>query len=234
MEKLTSLPEKWCIRWGSKDRFEIIQGYLEKINPRGWEYVSDIYHKNAIVTFGNYYVGNADHATSGLTEISFEQFEKWVLKLNTNFEILEEESIIIIKKVSNDEGNIFKIGDLVTTVNKESLYSVKGYPILSFRYNKAKDNICAITEPYSTYGIGIDKIEHYIKSEIEVEEETLLEKAKRLYPIGTRYVPVPYSGSNQYVVKYQPEFMNGKNIHVGLGSGYIYYGKSNEWAEIIK
>lgn len=229
MKKLTSLPEKWCIRWGSRDQFEIIQSYLEKITPRGWRYTTDNQHKEAIVTFKNDYIGATRDSPLGYTEISFEQFEKWVLKLNTNFEILEEESIVTIKKVSNNEGNIFKIGDLVTTVNKESPYSFKGYPILSFRYNNANDNICAITEPYSTYGIGIDKIEHFIEN----AKETLMEKAKRLYPIGTKYIPVPYR-SYTYTAKCSPEFINGKNIHVGIGLGYIYYEESNEWAKIVK
>ena len=229
MEKLTSLPEKWCIEVTNESR-PYIKKYREYINYKPYDIGNYNYQTQ---TCGN-------HELRG-KELTLEEFKKYILKEETveEVKIIEPlpqfkviETIETITKVESNEGNQFFIGDTITPI--EGFNKGNKFVISAFRYNNARTNICAITNTHSLNGIGIDKIEHYIGPKVEVKEETLLEKAKRLYPIGTRYVPVPYSSSNQYVVNYQPEFMNGKNIHVGLGLGYIYHEKSNEWAEIIK
>lgn len=66
-----------------------------------------------------------------------------------------------------------------------------------------------------------------------LKPETNLEKAARLYPIGTRYIPLnrdgdPYSGKCETT-------RNPRQLESGIdvGSGYIYHIETNKWAEII-
>lgn len=73
MEKL---PEKWCIKWGSRENFEIISTYLGKIGRFGWIYTSDIVHSDVYVDNTNQYYGRRKPE---LPEITFEQFCNWVL-----------------------------------------------------------------------------------------------------------------------------------------------------------
>ena len=106
-----------------------------------------------------------------------EKEEVKIIEPLPQFKVIE--SIEIITKVENNEGNQFFIGDTVKSLNSEQ----KG-KIVEFKYSANKSNIIAITTFQSNNGIGIDKIEHYIEPKVE---ETLLEKAKRLYPIGTKF-----------------------------------------------
>jgi hypothetical protein len=86
----------------------------------------------------------------------------------------------VILEVQNNEGNQFHVGDSVTPFNGINR-GIK-FRILAFRYTNDLSNVCAITELHILYGIGIDKIEHYIETKV-VEEESLLEKARRSYPV---------------------------------------------------
>lgn len=86
---LDKLPEKWCIRWGNKTNFEIIQKYLNTINPRNLNYTHESIHSGAVVTFENNYIGNVKIIPNEYTEITFEEFKKFVLNKETelNYEI---------------------------------------------------------------------------------------------------------------------------------------------------
>lgn len=202
--------------------------------------------------------------------------------------------------VENDEGNEFRIGDVVTTL--EGVNKGRETTITSFRYNNACNNICAITGIHRSNGVGIDKIEHFIAkdnfvlpeqwcirvegndannkeifswrkqlwygsgyidcnkwwtnkisvnyTEITLEqfkkyvlkeqpivtpvvEETLLEKANRLYPIGTIYINTTgdYETSQGNVVNYK-DGSNDIMLCSGEGTGLIY--DNGQWAQIIK
>lgn len=95
--ELLSLPEKWCIRFNNKEQYSIINKYFD----RNW-YFETNKHENALVSYKGEYIGLGITAEKrGLTEITFEQFKKWVLK----------EDI----KVENP--NNFKVGDLINCYN---------------------------------------------------------------------------------------------------------------------
>ena len=67
-------------------------------------------------------------------------------------------------------------------------------------------------------------------------EESLLEKARRLYPIGTKYVPLNSNGST-YANAYKSQRIPGQQYNTGnieCGTGYIYISNLNKWAEIVK
>lgn len=149
-------------------------------------------------------------------------FSKWnnqTIEPLPQFKVIE--SIETITKVENNEGNQFFIGDVV-----KSLDSNQKGEITKFRYSADKSNIIAITTFQSNSGIGIDKIEHYIESKIE--------KAKRLYPVGTEFYAAR-GNKGYYKVKNNSEFkeMPDKAICIeSNGNGTVYF--NNEWGEIIK
>lgn len=92
MEDNFTLPERWCICWGSEEKFKVIQGYLETIKPKGWNYYLQA-HSSAIVDYDNGYHGYGwkGKIPDGLTEITYEQFVKYVLnkepEVINNYEI---------------------------------------------------------------------------------------------------------------------------------------------------
>lgn len=60
--------------------------------------------------------------------------------------------------------------------------------------------------------------------------ETNLDKAIRLYPIGTKFKSM--HNPNIYIVNKTPQDA-GSDIYNGKGSGQIYNSGNNKWAEII-
>ena len=155
------LPEKWCLKI-TKENLDFCKS-LENNELK--------FHKNYPYSIGGYYspIPNKDcngfiNIPENYTEITFEQFKKYVLKEEIVEEVIEPlppfkviESIETITKVENNEGNQFFIGDIVKCLNGII------QTIESFDYNKAKTNIIAFTNKQSILGIGIDKIEHYIE-----------------------------------------------------------------------
>ena len=70
----------------------------------------------------------------------------------------------------------------------------------------------------------------------DYNEEERLAYAKKHYPIGTKYHSLSSNGDNNWgegVIKNTPSAGYSNNAIAG-GYGYIYSGKTNTWAEIIK
>ena len=219
------LPEKWCLKVTNENR-NIINKLREDrgglfSHPIIYPYVTSLKYTGDFEVYGR--------------ELTFEQFKKYVLKEEIvkevkiikplpQFKIIE--TIETITKVENNEGNQFFIGDVVIS-SSGTIQTIE-----SFDYNKAKTNIIAFTNKQSKTGngIGIDKIEHYIEPKVEVEE-TLLDKAKRLYPIGTEY-KCAYSGDTYDVIFQNFEQISNSKIHAENSKGCLLYG--DKWAEIIK
>lgn len=244
------LPEKWYVILNSENRET-----LNKWRKTDSELYNDCDYE--CIKY-NKYGTSLNHINDYLQnyqEITFEQFKKYILKEETAIEfgnkideqIIEPlpqfkviESIETITKVENNEGSQFFIGDTVKSLDSDQ----KG-EITKFRYSTDKSNIIAITTFQSNNGIGINKIEHYIEPKVEVKdvklpiigeiykEESLLEKAKRLYPVGTRYAPepnIPYFNRIQsstviFEVRHHEIFCKN-NL------GWVFY--KNKWAEIIE
>ena len=228
------LPEKWCIlRTGNN--YNIINKWFQD-NNLGKPYMNYGYIWKSNNNYTTY-LTKPEHRT----EITFEQFKKYVLKE----EIVEEkvieplpqfkiiESIETITKVENNEGNQFFINDKI----KVSLNMVQ--KIISFSYNEDKTEIFANFN--QNLSISINDIEHYIEPKVEVEE-TLLDKAKRLYPVGTKFINP--NGNKECVIKEKGNYFKGNNNNIyhslksdiykydeGL-SGCIYM--NNTWSKIIE
>lgn len=163
------LPEKWCIE--IKENYkEIICNWFQKNCQNNYDgsYLNILNNGEYV----HYPVNSSVNSHRGFEigkiynnyiEITFEQFKKYVLKEKTvvkevikplpQFKVIE--TIEIITKVENNEGNQFFIGDRV--VNKVGIV----YTIKEFKYNSNNTNILAVTNIGNI--IGIDKIEHYIE-----------------------------------------------------------------------
>lgn len=64
------------------------------------------------------------------------------------------------------------------------------------------------------------------------KEESLLEKGKRLYPIGTRYIPLSRDGI-RYGDIYKVTGYKENEIGLNFGFGWVYLKETDEWAEIV-
>ena len=155
------LPEKWYIQRNSEN-FEVLNEWEN--NKRGNFVAFNQSNGCSMFSDKDYYYTKPEHI-SDYTEITFEQFKKYVLKEETIEEVIEPlpqfkviESIETITKVENNEGNQFFIGDVV-----KSLDSNQKGEITKFRYSADKSNIIAITTFQSNNGISINQIEHYIE-----------------------------------------------------------------------
>jgi hypothetical protein len=78
-------------------------------------------------------------------------------------QVLSKEFNNDISTVQSSEGAIFEKGDKITVFTKNSPNKGKMFTIQGFRWNKNKTAICVITESHGKYGIGLDKIELYVK-----------------------------------------------------------------------
>jgi hypothetical protein len=229
------LPEKWYIKT-TEETFDIIRNWaIEKSNfPNYKEYV---HHLQVSFNYNGKYRERVN-----CTEITFEQFKKYVLKE----EIVEEkvieplpqfkviETIETITKVENNEGNQFFIGDVVKS-DTNVIHNIKG-----FKYDINKIAILALTDKVPTIGVSINKIEHYIHTSGEpgmifIPEETLLEKAKRLYPVGTK-VKTATGNDFEIIIKDQSKFKLDLQNNISTTENYMVYlyaSYGNKWAEII-
>jgi hypothetical protein len=226
-----ALPEKWCLRITNENlNFCKSLENNELHYKKNYNYCVNGYYSAIKSDSGNY---GFSGIPQGFVQITFEQFKKYVLKE----EIMEEvkvveplpqfkviESVETITKVENNEGNQFFIGDVVKT--EAGLH----FKIIGFKYDENKTKILAIaTDNYPEVVKDINDIEHYIEPKVE---ETLLEKAKRLYSIGTRYISEP---NDVYFNRIQSSTaifeVRNQGIFCKNNSSWFFY--KNKWEEII-
>jgi len=172
------LPEKWCV----KNIDNLIGNYFDnKINFKCYTHNS---HKNRYLHSLNSINQDlnplskksfsASNVRNSFTEITFEQFKKYVLKEETIEEKIIEplpqfkviETIETITKVENNEGNQFFIGDKITIISGGLLHTIKGFKYLG-------GNMVVITDNTE---LDINDIEHYIEPKVVEPEFILPEK----------------------------------------------------------
>ena len=183
---------------------------------------------NQTCNFDNIYMKLEGHHSKGRAKILFDKWNEKVIEPLPQFKVIE--TIETITKVENNEGNQFFIGDVVIS-DSGFVQTIK-----SFRYNVNKDNVLATTNVCNQ--ISIARLEHYIEPKVE---ETLLEKAKRLYPIGTKFksatskriftiknhIQEPCQNPNTIV--FSTNEINANNKFYACVHSHIC-----EWAEIIE
>jgi hypothetical protein len=178
--------------------------------------------------FDNIYMELEGHYSKGRAKILFDKWNEKVIEPLPQFKVIE--TIETITKVENNEGNQFFIDDEV--IGSKTKIKSK---IISFKYNVDKTAILAITDKAPNIGIGINHLEHYIEPKVEVEE-TLLDKAKRLYPIGTKVKTVCFGRVTTIKTDIFHEISHDldKVIYADNGNISIYSEKENHWATIIE
>ena len=178
--------------------------------------------------FDNIYIKLEGNLSKGRAKILFDKWNEKVIEPLPQFKVIE--SIETITKVENNEGNQFFIGDIVIS-DSGFVQTIK-----SFRYNVNKDNVLATTNVCNQ--ISIARLEHYIEPKVE---ETLLEKAKRLYPIGTKFKSA--TSKRIFTIKnhIQEPCQNPNTIVFGtneINADNKFYAcvhsHIREWAEIIE
>jgi len=138
---MKTLPEKWCFKITKENYEEFrhlrwlgrINGYLtsEPYDKLPWGWWMD---SSNLLLQRNY------------TEITFEQFKKYVLK----------EDIY-----ENNEGSVFEIGDEVTVINPKGHYYGQKLIITGFFTNR-EGNLIALLNNHNKNGIRIDNLQHFI------------------------------------------------------------------------
>ena len=165
------LPKKWCLKI-TKENLDFCKS-LENNELK--------FHKNYQYSIGGYYSPIPNKGCNGFinipknyTEITFEQFKKYVLKdeketvtIKTTFET--KSKFINNNTVETSEGSIFKVGDLVTPFENSSPNKGKKFKITGFRWNNSQTEICAITDLHKPYGIGVEKLEIYLEPKVKAE-----------------------------------------------------------------
>ena len=210
-----------CIKT-STDRFT--KNKIYKVEDKGYDktfVLLDNTNVNIIIPM----IGNLWSFKPSTKEAYDAQFV--VIESLPQFKIIE--TIETITKVENNEGNQFFIGDEV--IGSKTKIKSK---IISFKYNVDKTAILAITDKTPNIGIGINHLEHYIEPKVE---ETLLEKAKRLYPIGTVVKSASFNDVRTIgtdIFKERNHECSGKIIYADNGGISIYSEQKDKWAEIIK
>lgn len=169
------LPEKWCIK---NTEFLIGQFFNSKIKVSCYTEIShkDCYLHSLDNEGSNILTENLNASVSyriiktGFTEITFDQFKKYILK--------EENKPVIIAQSHLDQLKLAEVG------------------------------ITSIITP----------------------NETLLEKAKRLYPIGTKVNSL--GGSLNQIIDSNTPFMSSKNGVRFTMNCLVYF--DGKWADIVK
>jgi hypothetical protein len=254
-----TLLEKWYIntRLLNDDQLQKLVDYLRLINKDNDTYrVKNIKNWYPFIgsDIGAHYIVDPQFINDSYQEITFDQFEKHVLKeetITTKATVETKSKFIDNNTVETSEGSIFKVGDLVTPFESSSPNKGKKFKITGFRWNNAQTEICAITELHKPNGIGVDKLEIYIEPKVKenltlpknlcveiplVKEESLLDKTKRLYPFGTKFknayrgkldkdVIFKIDGNNIYNPQYKKQ-----GIH--YGNNWLVF--NDQWAEIIE
>jgi hypothetical protein len=118
-----------------------------------------------------------------------------------------------VRIIGNSNAHGFEIGDVIT-IRREYAGPTDGFG-------------------YTAYRCDNEYIEYIVRDyDMEVvKEETLLEQAKRLYPIGTRYKTAGYD-EDEYVVEKQTfEHASNGDIRGEVCKGILY--RNGKWAEIV-
>jgi hypothetical protein len=168
-----------------------------------------------IVTIRGVYIGPTDGF--GYTAYRSDSF----IVRDYDMEVVEEETLLEQAKRLYPVGTKFK--------NAIVKHNGREHTVTKCDPEEVSSGIINISATDSTHGRAC--IYYKGKWAEIIKEETLLEQAKKKYPVGTRYKSVVYSGE-VYVVEEQTFKHANGNIHGEDGKGILY--RDGKWAEIIK
>ncbi len=98
-KELTSLPEKWCIKAKVRSQENAINTYAKSIGGHHWTDANNHAKSYYLFVNNNTYVLGSDTIKDGYTEITFDQFKKWVLdkqqvSISSNDEYLTQSQLV--------------------------------------------------------------------------------------------------------------------------------------------
>lgn len=176
LKELTELPKKWCFTT-TKESNDIFHKWYNRQNDKtiGNHYCSD----NGIVKGWMYY---APERKKGYTEITFDQFKKWVLKEN---DMTEEKWIPKVGDYIYANANIKSYGPQVTKIDRihwesnEYFHCVCKFkhldgtlhPCLNTNWNHQVDNISNFLRPATK-----EEIYNYEKEQLLLKGEPVIQE----------------------------------------------------------
>lgn len=255
------LPEKWCIN--RQNQPEVIKWFNENNSSGRNDYDKDllgVYTHYPSWGAGCHTYHKIDQ---NYTEITIGQFKQHVLKENKlPYRILKQQGNNILQ-VSNQEGSIFDIGDNITSLksnykknsnilsfrisqNNGNLLAVgdhyykTGISIDKIEHyiEPVKPDIDKWIDQKNTYLDSVETAINIAKNStygINVQlEESLLDKAKRLYPVGTKFKSAIYKS----IQTIKEQAWEDSPMSISNRGSHVYF-KGNDtrescWAEIIE
>lgn len=236
--ELTSLPEKWCIRLVSQEIIDII----------GTKNLCNINISNVSID-GKFFVDSSTVFTSsalehGYTEITFDQFKKWVLKEEPKTESKFVEGQVYWSNNGSNGGYIYKVKKLKNPQYVEYYAQIfldkRKFDIDSGLNDAHQYNLRLATEEEKTWLEKCISANRFLPREV-VPKESLLEEAKRRYPIGTKFNST--GGFTGLTITERTQFSDDNSHGIAVNylargesdtaHGYVYNKVDNKWAEII-
>lgn len=177
-EELTELPEKWCLKVTSEN--------AGTLNQQSWY---DIFYAHRIIgryICGDYFDFRHHSAESYGTEITFEQFKKWVLKEEKSIEPWSVGTyVVLIENYSMvQKGGIYKIDDKAIDKDYISITESVGDACLPYK---------SMCKWFAT------------KEGAEKFAETLKDKPKGITPERGKWYEIEDEYGEYYLVRYKDE-----------------------------
>lgn len=202
------LPEKWCVK---HDRQEVTD-YLN-IHGENRPYCMPD-DKNNYAHFPSFYEGctTSNIIREGYTEITFEQFERLVLKADVS----KMESTAEQLEVGKWYKHVFDHMSVIFCFNGKF-------------GNETQYGFDAFSNYSNTIGIHEENIKSCIELSSEEIEAALVNEAKKRYPIGCTFVSV-FSGQSDIFNSHDFTYYKSDNTLMYDEYGIFHNGK---WAEIV-
>jgi len=243
--ELTSLPEKWCIKITDQNKYSIEDFFRTTIAKEYRGYTSTwrleagatLHYPQTSMGWGNEN-GSID---PGYTEITFDQFKKWVLGNPRKEDLLAE-----AKKRFPLGTTFYPVSASTATVSKEvGTGTVKSELDIKWLGEEIINGSNGYLYSRGTWAEIVSCNTVAPTPDKEHKTESLLEEAKRRYPVGTKYhiAHLSADGKTTAIVR-NPNafFLHDGNVYESHGNyganGHSYdeilYHRNNEkWAEII-
>lgn len=213
--ELTSLPDKWCIKVEANCLPVEIYHWRLDSGHCGW--------------FEEGYIDNTKYFSKHklpYTEITLDQFKKWVLKEDSN-----KPEFIVGKWYKTEAGSYVKYKETVDGLFKSSEDIMYSKSILCIKPGSFGD----ITNTFKE--ISLEEIQQYLPDghpdliSKTPDIQALLEEAKRRYSVGTKIKRI--TEDKEVIINGVPKiYDNGINVTVkNSNDAWLYH--NGKWAEIV-
>ncbi len=246
--ELTSLPEKWCILPKTSEEQQIIGKWFDKRQGTTSPFYArpentPRYHTNAFGT-GDVWYNDKSGNLLNIPEITFDQFKKWVLKEEAKPTPKFEVGKVYWSNNGSNGGYIFKVKsftDMYVSYYHQIYPDKEEFFIDSGLNNAHWANLRLATKEeieWLEMCITANKFVPFVSQAASQTKESLLEEAKRRYPVGTKVksIVAGYSGKitshKERATGANQIWFEGKHIDDQRDINILIYD-NGKWAEII-